>query len=355
MFDRVAAVGARGEGSYGQNSMSESVKEHLFGWHSAFDDPFTVAVVFAVIVLAVGFGVAIPVLRRFNRVSAEAYADLFARWRSWILVSASMLLPILLGASWVILATLFLSVACYREYARATGLFREKDISLIIVLSMFALAIANLDHFERMFFSLAPLGVVAIAVITIPQDRPSGYIQRVALGIMGFLLFSYCLGYIGLISNDPRYRAILLLIFVGVELNDIFAYCVGKLLGRTKLLPQTSPKKTLAGSLGAAVLTTMLVAFLTHLIFRNTALDWWPRLLLLGFLLAFLGQMGDLVLSSIKRDLGIKDLGVVIPGHGGWLDRFDSLVLVLPAVYHFLSYHLGPLAADVPTRIFTGP
>ena len=335
--------------------MNESIKEHLFGWRSAFGEPFTVAVLEAIILLAVGFGVVIQMLRWFNRVSPEAYADLFARWRSWVVLSAGILLPILLGAGWVILATLFLSLVCYREYARATGLFREKDISLIIVLSMLAIAISNLDHFERMFFSLAPLGAVAIAIITIPQDRPSGYIQRVALGIMGFLLFSYCLGYIGLISNDPRYRAILLLIFVGVELNDIFAYCLGKLFGRTKLLPQTSPKKTVAGSVGAAALTTILVAFLAHLIFRNTALDWWPRLCLLGFLVGFLGQMGDLVLSSIKRDLGIKDLGVVIPGHGGWLDRFDSLVLVLPAVYHFLSYQLGPLAANMPARIFTAP
>jgi phosphatidate cytidylyltransferase len=60
-----------------------------------------------------------------------------------------------------------------------------------------------------------------------------------------------------------------------------------------------------------------------------------------------------LVLSSIKRDLGIKDIGALIPGHGGLLDRFDSLVLVPPAVFHYLSYHLGPLAATEAVRIFT--
>jgi phosphatidate cytidylyltransferase len=67
-----------------------------------------------------------------------------------------------------------------------------------------------------------------------------------------------------------------------------------------------------------------------------------------------LGQLGDLILSSVKRDLGLKDLGVSIAGHGGWLDRFDSLVLVPPAVYHFLCYQLGPLGLNEPVRIFTG-
>ena len=70
--------------------------------------------------------------------------------------------------------------------------------------------------------------------------------------------------------------------------------------------------------------------------------------------ISILGQLGDLVLSSIKRDVGIKDLGRAIPGHGGFLDRFDSLILVAPAVYHYLSFHLGPLAAQEPARIFSG-
>jgi phosphatidate cytidylyltransferase len=155
-------------------------------------------------------------------------------------------------------------------------------------------------------------------------------------------------------ANSPHYRSLLLLILIGVEANDVFAYCVGKTVGGPKLIPNTSPGKTLSGSIGALVLTTALVATLGHFVFLDTPMDRLAPLVVLGAGMSILGQFGDLLLSSIKRDLGLKDLGVAIPGHGGILDRFDSLVLVPPAAFHFLSLHLGPLNAAGVERILTG-
>ena len=73
----------------------------------------------------------------------------------------------------------------------------------------------------------------------------------------------------------------------------------------------------------------------------------------LGVLVSVLGQFGDLVLSSVKRDLGVKDLGVTIPGHGGLLDRFDSLLLVAPLVFHYVGYFVG-FGLDQPVRVISG-
>ena len=109
---------------------------------------------------------------------------------------------------------------------------------------------------------------------------------------------------------------LVLSLLLAVELNDVFAYCCGKLFGRRKLAPATSPNKTFAGAIGALLLTTILVAILGHFVFRDTPLDRWPNLLMLGVLVSVAGQLGDLMLSSIKRDIGVKDLGAVLPAMG---------------------------------------
>ena len=137
-------------------------------------------------------------------------------------------------------------------------------------------------------------------------------------------------------------------------MNDVFAFCVGKSIGGPKLLPNTSPGKTIAGSLGALILTTLLVAGLGYLVFQDTAVNRIEIWVLLGALMSVVGQFGDLLLSSIKRDLGLKDIGTAIPGHGGVLDRFNSLVLVPPVAFHFLSLYLGPLNTAGAERILTG-
>lgn len=205
-----------------------------------------------------------------------------------------------------------------------------------------------------MFHAFAAGTVGLVVIVTLPTDQPSGYLQRVALGIMGFLLFGYSFSYLGLLAAATNGRPLLLMILLSVELNDVFAYCVGRAIGGRKLIPHTSPGKTLAGSVGALGLTAALVTGLAHFIFQGTAMDRWDLLLLLGIMVSVLGQLGDLVLSAIKRDLGLKDIGAAIPGHGGLLDRFDSLVLVPPAVYHFLSLCLGPLGQSLSAGVATG-
>ena len=99
---------------------------------------------------------------------------------------------------------------------------------------------------------------------------------------------------------------------------------------------------------------TPLVAYIAHNIFIGTPLDQFWVLLFLGALVSVAAQAGDLMLSSIKRDLGIKDMGTILPGHGGILDRYNSLLLVAPAVFHLIAYYHG-FGLDQPTRLITGP
>jgi phosphatidate cytidylyltransferase len=153
-------------------------------------------------------------------------------------------------------------------------------------------------------------------------------------------------------ANDADFRPIVMLIILTVELNDVFAYITGKTFGHRKITPQTSPNKTLGGALGALVLTTTLVSTVGHFVFAGSGVDTPEKLIGLGLIVSVAGQFGDLMVSSIKRDIGIKDMGVTIPGHGGLLDRFDSILLVAPAVFYYIEF-FREFGMDQPVRIFT--
>jgi phosphatidate cytidylyltransferase len=103
------------------------------------------------------------------------------------------------------------------------------------------------------------------------------------------------------------------------------------------------------------VLSTLLIGGLGHWLLEDTAVDRLDLLVILGAGMSVLSQCGALLLSSIKRDLGLKEIGDTGPGPGGFLDRLDSLVLVPPALFHFLSLYLGPLNAHGAERLITGP
>src|SRR5262249_34049544 len=125
------------------------------------------------------------------------------------------------------------------------------------------------------------------------------------------------------------------------------------LFGHRKFVPNTSPNKTVGGALGAIVLTTPLVAGIAHFIWTDTALDNPICLVGLGVIVSIVGQFGDLMLSAIKRYLGLKYTARLVPGQGGLLDGFDSLILVAPAVFHYVNY-FAELGAGQPQRIFSG-
>ena len=259
--------------------------------------------------------------------------------------------PILLGAAWTIVSIGLLSLLCYREYARATGLFREKAISLTIVLGITLITFATLDNWYRLFMALTPLTIVMILTVALLADRPQGYIQRTALGVLGFVLFGHGLGHLGHLANDSNYRPLILMVLVSSEMNNIVGYLVGKRVGMP-VLPQTNPGKTVANMLSGLVLTVGLVMVLGPSVFRGTVLESWQHLLVLGVLISVGGQLGDLMFSSIKRDLGIKDFDVTIPGHGGLLDRFDSVVPISAIVFHYVNYFVG-VGVGEPVRIWT--
>ncbi|WP_376089846.1 phosphatidate cytidylyltransferase [Roseomonas sp. CCTCC AB2023176] len=323
------------------------------GLARAFEHPVALGIVLATLGVVAVAAVLIGAMTLAGKGSPALRRELWLRLGAWCVLLPLMLGPVLLGRVFTIAAVTLLGLACLREYGRATGFFREHLLVGVVVLGILLVNFAALDHWYGFFVALWPLTVTTIAVASIPLDRPQGYIQRTALATVAFMLFGAGLAHLGYMANDPGYRPFVLLLLTAVALNDVAAFTWGKLIGGLKLLPNTSPGKTISGAVGALVTTTAVVALVGQPIFAGTPMERWDLLILLGALVSLGGQLGDLTLSSIKRDLGIKDMGTVIPGHGGVLDRFNSMLLVAPATFHLIGYYVG-FGLDQPTRLITG-
>jgi phosphatidate cytidylyltransferase len=333
--------------------LSPVARQRLFDPSVAFDHPATPILLGVVAAALVIPPVVLGLTWALGFMTAEKRRDIWRRYVPWLVLVPVMGVPILLGAFWTILGVAVLAFFCFREYARATGLFREKVVCYLTLLAMAVMYFTALDAWFGLFQAMFPLGIAGIAGLAILQDRPKGYVQRVALAVFALALFGGCLGHVAYAANHWDYRPLIMFFLIAVELNDVMAFTTGRLFGKRKLCPNTSPNKTVAGAVGAVVGTTAFVTLVGPLVFEGTALDHYGRLAVLGVLVSVAGQFGDLTLSSIKRDIGIKDMDVIFPGHGGLLDRFDSALLVAPVAFHYVNFFAGP-GPDPPLCIITG-
>ncbi|HEX4613696.1 MAG TPA: phosphatidate cytidylyltransferase [Urbifossiella sp.] len=331
--------------------MTDAARDRLINPLGAFNHWATLILLgLAILPLAVG-----PLVLRSwrGRIRPETRHDAWKRYRGWVVVVPAMAAPVLLGAAWVIVGSALLSALCFREFARATGLFREKFICYVVLLGIAVIQFAALDCYYPLFVAVFPLAIACVAGFAAAQDRPKGYLQRVALGVVAFALFGSCLGHLSYLANDPDYRPRVALVLVAVGFWDVARYVVGKVSGGPLLAPNTNPDRTVFGAAGGAVVVMLVVFAVGSLVFDGTPLENPARLLALGALLALAAQLGDLMLAAIKRDAGVVALDKFIPGHGGLLDRFDSLILVAPVAYHGMNF-FGGLHIDPVGRVFTG-
>lgn len=139
-----------------------------------------------------------------------------------------------------------------------------------------------------------------------------------------------------LLNQNIHYRMLVFLAFVVASSNDIGAYFTGKLLGKNKMLPSISPKKTWEGFAGGFLLTALALWYIAHFHNKPTSLAWF---FVFALAFAIIGTAGDFFESWLKRRANIKDSGSLLPGHGGTLDRFDSVLFIILFIY----FCKGPL------------
>jgi len=188
------------------------------------------------------------------------------------------------------------------------------------------------------FFLLLPFRAVIIG-------ETKGFLSSVATIQWGLMTTVFSIGHVAyLLALDIKKVAwngtgvgMVLFIILLTELNDVAQFVWGKSLGRHKIIPKVSPNKTVEGFLGGMFTTAVIARLLAPHLTPLSADHAW----ILGVILPGLGFIGDVTISAIKRDIGVKDSGSIIPGHGGILDRIDSLTYTAPVFFHFVRYFYG--------------
>jgi len=266
-------------------------------------------------------------------------------WNSycgWLIMVPVTLFAIFLGRIPTIIFFTTLSVFGFKEFARATGLYRDWFMTGTVYLATIAVGVCTLaidpatghPGWYGVFMALPVYAIAGILLVPILRNAVQGQLKFIALAIVGFIYFSWMFGHLAFLANSKFAYPYLFYVLLAVELNDVAAFTFGKLFGRHQMRSQISPKKTWEGSLGALGVS-LILPWLLHFTFPHLA----PReLILAGLIVGVGGQLGDLAISVIKRDLGIKDMGAAIPGHGGILDRIDSLIYVAPLFLHMVRY-----------------
>ncbi len=258
------------------------------------------------------------------------------------IIALAICIPIIVaGGVWFYIGASIIGLIGFVELLNVK--VHKKEIPYLMkalaVLSFLFIMINNYDVMGSLYMADHIRYTLIIFLLLIPivfYNKSKKYNIEDALFLLGAVLF-LGIGFNQLVSirNDSlSYFVILLLIPI---LTDTFAYITGKLIGKHKMSPTVSPNKTWEGFVGGLVMSTFVVTVLYVNLFEYTGNIF--VIILCVMFLSVIGQLGDLVESSVKRYFGVKDLGNIMPGHGGVLDRLDSIIFVLLA-FSFVSRFL---------------
>lgn len=283
------------------------------------------------------------VLKKLDDGKSGTISNLDARVRAWWTMVATFALVLLTGgkASSVLFALVsFLSL---RELVTLAPTRKADHWTLLwcffVVIPLQYLLVAA--GWYGLFSILIPVyAFIFVSLGCAVQGDTGGFLERVAKIQWGLMISVYCISHVPALLTlqipgyDGQNAKLLLFFVVVVQLSDILQYVWGKIAGKVKIAPNLSPNKTLEGFLGGSASACLAGTLL-----------WWAtpfnpcQALVASLIITLMGFFGGLVMSAVKRDRGIKDYGSLIKGHGGVMDRVDSLCFAAPVFFHFVRYY----------------
>lgn len=257
------------------------------------------------------------------------------------LILSPLVVVLFLGGIYLKLLIMILSLFGMYEFFSIVKKSNIRPLSMVayvLCVIYYIFLINNKINYSMVFFII----IVSIFImLCIPVVNEKYNFVDVAVTLLGFLYVSIFFSFIVLISEKDYGKYLVWIVFISSWMCDTTAYYVGKYLGKNKLCPKVSPKKTIEGSIGGLLGSTLACGlygiFLDRLGINLPIFNFF----LVGIFSGVFCQFGDLAASSIKRHVNVKDYSNLIPGHGGILDRFDSILFASVVVYYYISIIMG--------------
>ena len=250
------------------------------------------------------------------------------------------LIAFIFGGEILLGISVFISIAGYLELCRAVGVKQEKKrinalqtVGLLGILAYYAVLYFFPDN--ALYAVMPVICVFMVNMLLYVVTFPKYHSDQIMANVFNFLYAPVMLSFIYLTRQLPMGVYIVWLILISSWGCDTCAYVVGVLIGKKKIFPVLSPKKSLEGCIGGVVGAGLIGALYAYFVVEEAIPD--KRVTLIIALICMVGavmsQIGDLAASAIKRNHNIKDYGKLIPGHGGIMDRFDSVIVTAPMIY----------------------
>ena len=310
----------------------------IFGYYIPIELFFILCVIFGVLIICSSIFGFISLMNKSDSVS-----ELVVRTNSWWKIAIGITVvataPAIIGT--IVLA--YVVFVALREMLSIIPL-RTAD-RIVLVASYFAipiqfyLAYKNYYYLFQIFIPLVMFVCVSIILVLTGETNRIGRSMAIIPTIL--ILTVYMPSHMVLLFhvNVPEFTVgaggLIVFLIIITASNDIFQFTWGKLLGKRKILPKISPNKTWAGFIGGVITSSLLGIVLSFLTPLN-----YIECFYVGLSLGIIGFVGDSIISAVKRDLKIKDTDDLIPGHGGAMDRLDSIVLTTPAFYYLLIFFI---------------
>jgi phosphatidate cytidylyltransferase len=282
----------------------------------------------------------------FSRIKKERdHTELIQRTQSWWIMIGAFSVALAAEPTWSLVFLGFISFLALKEFFSQIPTRRaDRRVLFWAYLSIPVQYYWAGIEWYGMFIIFIPVYMfLFVAFRMIISQHTDGFLKSAATIHWGLMTCVFSLSHMGFLLMLPEVRTIggpggaglLFYLVVLTQFNDVAQYVWGRTLGKRKVLPVVSPKKTWAGLLGGIATTMLMAVVLAPWLTPFPALQAAGA----GLIIGVFGFVGDVSISAIKRDLGVKDFGSLIPGHGGILDRIDSLTFTAPLFFHYTWYY----------------